>query len=384
MYVGLGAVARARAADDTTPFLVGGWFHDATLHVCSGGIGPVPVLLGGCDTTVGADAPRMEFPGPQGRMYWGDVTLPRSAPPSIVRVHTHDARARDCPVGQRAACRLVLVVDDVVWSGDDVTRTAPRSVPEAVSLLGGVYLLSEFPLGPKSTLSVDRWLGVTAPPTACAAPWPRQTYAIHDDARLGLLAVFSDTASREAAQASLDPGVLPCGLDPRVSRPGAARFVAVENVLILVYDQDVADHLTTYIADPTVSQKYVPLPDASVDESFHLVDDVEALRLAGDVETLEVASGSDGNWNTWQEVAVRRAAANALTYQIEDGQAVAAPDLPAATWEMIHKSGTPGSARRFVIHHRDSTDPALATEILVAFRLVHPDVDTWRIVLVAS
>src|SRR5262249_7887804 len=131
-------------------------------------------------------------------------------------------------------------------------------------------------------------------------------------------------------------------------------------------------------------ERFIPLPDPSFDESFHFVDDVEALRLSGDLETIPVIS-AEGEWVAdWTTDAVNRQAANALTYASEDGQPVDASNVPPAAWKVISKAGVPGTARRFVVHHPDSTDPALATEVLVAYEVKDPDLDSWYVMLVTA
>lgn len=234
-------------------------------------------------------------------------------------------------------------------------------------------------------LSVERRLALTPTPKPCESPWPSETFAIRSDPRFGVIAVFPDAASRTAAELALDPAAVPCGLDSRIARPGAGRFVSLDNVLVLVYSADVADHVAAALADPTHQGKFIPLPDAILDESLHYIDDAEALRLSGDLETLPVFSpGSSTAYGEFQTGALDRWSANALSYVVDDGQPADAANVPAAVWKLITSHGLPGTARRFVVHHPDSSDPALATEVLVAYELKHPDVDSWQVILVSG
>ena len=49
----------------------------------------------------------------------------------------------------------------------------------------------------------------------------------------------------------------------------------------------------------------------------------------------------------------------------------------------MHAS-VPGTARRFVVHHPASTDPALSIEVLVAYQELHPTIDNWTVIRVGG
>jgi hypothetical protein len=68
----------------------------------------------------------------------GDIDVPEG--PVILRVHDNDPRSAECAEAERALCEAAIVVDAVVWAGDEWTRTAPRTIEEVARLLddGGV------------------------------------------------------------------------------------------------------------------------------------------------------------------------------------------------------------------------------------------------------
>ena len=374
VFVGLAAAEHAARSADSTPFLVGGWMHDDSIHACSGGIAPIPKLLSGCETTVGPDAPPMTFAGSQGRLYWGAHRLDRTGSPAIVRVHTHDALANDCPAAQRAECDRTMAVEDVAWTGDAETATSPLSVAEAARL-STLTIILEIKASANETDSVQRNLALTPVPGVCGAVWPSQTYAIRGDPRFGLFAVFETEAERRQAEGQLDATRLDCGLDHRVARPAAGSFFDHANVLIQVFaGKEVTDRLTEAFGPPGGELRFVPFPEASLDESFRMVDDAEASRLAGDLETFRIREATDGGG--WSDPgpadAFKRLGANALAYEIDDSSPLAERDVSSKIWTYLQKVAVAGSARRFVVHHPASTDPALSTELFIAYRIAYP------------
>ena len=385
--IGLGAVVQALATSDATPFLVGGWFGDERAHTCSGGIGRDPSpLLSGCATVVGGDGPSgYTFPGPQGRMYWNGYDLPGTFGPSIVRVHTHDPRAAACRAEHRTECRSVLVVDGVLWTGDEWTTTSPLSVVTTVERLGFLHIQSSFPIGPQSSLAVERHLFTTPLPGACPSPWPHEVFELHGDPRFGVLAVFPDEAARAAAQAQFEPASPGCGEDPRVVRPGAAAWVGVQNVLVQVFGADAAAHAEASLNGPE-PDRYLPLPPAGLDESYRVVDDAEAARAAGFLSEQPVAVDRSSNdwYPRYQQATYRRFTAHALTYGIGEARAVTEADVDAATWAALMVAAVPGTPRLYAVDHPDSTDPALRTETIVAYEHAHPDIDTWGLIVLGT
>lgn len=382
--IGLAAVVDALATTDATQFLIGGWFDDG-ISVCSGGIGRDPSpLLSGCATVVGASSPwgGLSYPGPQGQMYWDGRRLPGDVGPSIVRVHTHDPRARDCWSQDRDECAAVLVVDDVVWAGDEWTRAGPMSVVEAARRLGGLNILTEISTGPQSSLSVQRHLFPTPVAGVCLGPWPHEVFELHGDPRFGVLAVFSDEPARVNAQAQLDPALPGCGDDSRVARSDDALWAGVANVLVKVYGNDVRSHVEATLSGPE-PDRYLPFPPASLDESYRFIDDAEAARAAGFLNGEPLTSDRSSNdwYAAYQHATYRRFAANALSYTIGVGVPVTKADVGSTIWTGLEQGAVPGTPRLYVVTHPNSTDPSLATERIIAFEKVRPDIDSWGLIV---
>jgi hypothetical protein len=383
VYVGLaGAVRAARSADDT-PFLVGGWFQDGFMKQCEA-IGPWPRLLSQCGSQIGADG-WTSFTGPQGRFFWpgaqgivegvvgSGLRLPNDVGPAIVRVHTHDAQAASCPEESnlRPRCQQVMVVDAVLWTGDEWTDASPLTVMNAATLVAGQGIRERITLHDKSILTVDRRVAITPPAAPCPWPWPHQTYVIREDPRFGALLVFPTEAARIAAQPALAGGDLSCVVDPRVVRPGPPRWLAFENLLLLVFDEAAADALTASLTGKAKPLDSIPFPPASLDEAYRVVDDAEARRAMGDFGGDAILYGersADDWYSHFQEDTYRRLEANALTYVIGPKRRIAVADIPPGDWAWIRTSAVASSLRLFVVDHPDSTDPALAREYVVAYR----------------
>jgi hypothetical protein len=386
VLTGLAAAIRAETSDDAEPFLVGGWYHDATVRTCSGGIGRDPTpLLAGCETIVGGSAPwAMAFPGPQGKMAWDGKTLPDGRGPSIVRVHTHDARAANCRTDTRASCEKVMVVEDVLWTGDAVTMARPLTVPRAIERLESLTIIKQVQMEPNSYLALQRDLFVTPAPADCRTTWPTQTYQVHGDPRFGPFAIYPDEASRHAAQQAIDPSRPGCGDDAAVVRPGPAQLVGAENVLAIVYADEIADALSAALNGTYDPGGHLPFPSDDLDEAYRVVWDAEAARAAGNLqhETLTADHSSDKWYASYVADVYRRFAANALTFTIAPAVEPTEPQLGEDVWLRLQRYAVAGTARLFVVQHPDSTDPKLREERVVSFRLRDPGMDTWSLLVV--
>lgn len=390
VYVGFGAVLHAQATSDAKPFLVGGWFGDGSLNTCSGGDinrDPSP-LLSGCGTVVGGNAPFGPYvwPGPQGQMDWNGHSLPNGQGPAIVRVHTHDPMATACRPDTRAACEAVLVVDAVLWTGDAWTHAAPLTLAEAVRRLGHVNIVEQLAQPPNGVLVVQRHLFVTPHPVPCSPPWPHELFDIHGDPRFALVAAFPDTASRQAAQAKLDPARTACQEDPRIVRPGAPAWVGQDNVLVLVYGGRAVTAATqAALASGFPPSEPLAFPATGLDESYRVVLDWEAARATDilEIATAPVEATGPG-YDGYVQDAYRRFTANALTFVIGRGLPATEANVGASLWSTLARAAVPGTARVFIVNHPASTDPALRQETLVAFRLRQPSVDSWSMLLASG
>lgn len=133
--------------------------------------------------------------------------------------HTRDARAKDCSVEARDICEAALVVEEIVWRGDDETKASPLGPGAALDRLLALPVAGDrtLPNGDTVVIRADLF----AVPHACSDPWPSTVFRIYGDTRVGVLALFSDTATRIAFQESWKPGDGESCLRSGVKRPGS-------------------------------------------------------------------------------------------------------------------------------------------------------------------
>ncbi len=141
VLVGSEASRRVGVSVDARPFLVGGWLDDAKAACPVGAVpsGPEFLQTGLCgiwpalDPGPASDAndPSILWP-----IFLAGFSPPEPVPPArsgtpevavVLRVHTHDHTALECPVTERAECGLAVVVDSVEW-----TSLAPEPSSSAV------------------------------------------------------------------------------------------------------------------------------------------------------------------------------------------------------------------------------------------------------------
>ncbi len=169
-------------------FLVGGWSsgrgHESCITPPPSSHSATPVCHY-VDTSVTLSDSPMGAPGAD----MGYVDVARG--PVVVRVH--NSPTADCPPGARCGVPLtVLGVEEVVWSGDDVTRTAPLRVDDVVeSIRPRVPDLSvEVPLGTDGTLNRG----------TCDPGFPAGTWLARGTPRIGYVLVFPTVAARQAVE----------------------------------------------------------------------------------------------------------------------------------------------------------------------------------------
>ena len=133
------ALARRETAADATTFLTGAWlnipvgaFSCPAAHADPSAPSTTWLENLGCDfryvsTDAGSPA-SAQFGVTTFRFYKGQLTTG----PAIMRVHVHDSRASQCGY-QKAICDRMIVVDDIVWSGDVVTDPHPLSVADVMA-----------------------------------------------------------------------------------------------------------------------------------------------------------------------------------------------------------------------------------------------------------
>ena len=176
------AVGLAEAAVDDRPFLIGGWLWIDPVISCPMIPGDQPLLASRCPSARLDDTPL----GKDGFVPVLDGTSVASGP-VVLRVHARDRRATRCPVGDRRECATSLVVEEVVWSGDDRTTTKPLSVFHVLNRLRNE--IPDLTLEPLD----DRAM------TDCDPGLPSQAWWASDH-RLGYVLVFPSVEAREAAQ----------------------------------------------------------------------------------------------------------------------------------------------------------------------------------------
>lgn len=233
----LAAIQGPRAGTGGRSFLLGGWSPDPFTRACPavrsdqamyalapacGGwpIGETPQLFGVEPTTVDA------------------ILMGRTVPagPVVLRVHDRDPAAAACPADLQARCETAVVVDAVIWNGDELTASAPLRADQAMTrLLGPVpalHVLSRTPAPAGENLPL---LG-----SDCNPGWPVQTWQA-DGVVVGSILVFPTVAARAAAE----PNFLAGGYRGATSAGasclltvdsfGLSDWVGGANVLVQVY-----------------------------------------------------------------------------------------------------------------------------------------------------
>jgi len=249
-------------------------------------------------------------------MYWNGHHLPGGLGPSIVKVHTHDPRSAACLADNLATCQAILVVDDVVWTGDAWTNATPMSVAQAARRLAAFTISTNVPMAPSGTLVVQRHVFMTPRAEACPGPWPHEVFELHGDPQVGLVAIFPDEAARSKAQETLNPAAPGCATDPRIIRPAAASWVGTQNILVLVYGADVGSALQAALVGTGWNPTFVaPFPPTGLDESYRVVNDAEAARENGTFNADHSLSNGavDEAYQNYVQETYRRFTANALS-----------------------------------------------------------------------
>ena len=138
------ALARRQTATTDTPFLVGVWLEiPLGPHFCPADPGPDPsapdswISRGGCQfnyVSGDAGAPASRQNGVTTFRFYEGVL---ATGPAIMRVHVRDSRADQCGP-QKATCFDMIVVDDILWTGDAYTDPQPFSRADVVAAVRSV------------------------------------------------------------------------------------------------------------------------------------------------------------------------------------------------------------------------------------------------------
>lgn len=382
--IGLESRQRIANATDDGSFLVAGWFDWHVSNMCTGGIGPSdpnPLGARGCSDH--------EIDGVPGRLYFGDLAMPQVDGPIVIRVHTHDPAAETC--WNPAACRQMVVVEEVVWSGDSTTVSAPIGPGEAISRLLSVAFADNRPQGDKTIYYVDE--DIFTQPIACPAPWPTLLFAVHGEPRLGLLAVFPDGVSRASFQAAVDPSAAGSCLADAFDRPiGPARWIGRDNLLVLAFGDDAtiaAIDASFGLPIGDSRKKTIALPGAGLDLSRETLIDYLTARQLGETDH---AAGSrlimlqpDDRidvYGSWEADSLRRNAANALegTLTLVSADPTEA-DLGAELWRKVTSATNLWLYR---VDYPSATDSALASETFLVIQDAKSTFKDWQLLRVAG
>lgn len=238
---GKAALAHAAAVVDDTPFLVTGWVtYEPGVRYC-------PLQPAG-DTSWLDDCVQAQLAnvaGSVGRTLSKAITFHfaldgLATGPVVVSVRVHDPRAGECGAAA-AACDRLMVVQQVVWAGDEATAPHPLSAAAVADVVRSLQPLAQItPFGP----------GV--PATGCGNDLDAATeYAISEPKRVRPIRPYvtrieiepSIAARHRAldvaagARAALRPSAVVCtsfSRTPTRSWSEEYHWLAVANVVLLV------------------------------------------------------------------------------------------------------------------------------------------------------
>lgn len=130
------SIERLGPVDDRS-FLLGGWSFgfQGFVYSCPIIIGtPPPFGPPRCGSQWIADTPTF---GAEPRVTLQNWSADIPAGPVVLRAHRYDERAATCSAEMRNACNELAVIEEVVWTGDEVTAASPLSALQAFNRLIG-------------------------------------------------------------------------------------------------------------------------------------------------------------------------------------------------------------------------------------------------------
>jgi hypothetical protein len=239
---GSAALAKAGAAADRTPFLVGGWVtYLPGVRFCTIQLAGDTSWLHDCVKAGFSDRAGANDQALTAAMTFRFVLQGLSTGPVVAVVEVHDPRAVACGIAA-VACDRLMVVQRLVWTGDAATDPRPLSAQAVQGALRTVQPGAELvPYGPTSSIS-DCGEGLAA----------ARVYPVSTDSALvpavTLVEIEPSPTSRAlalslepGAAASLTPAALDCTViatTPKSSQATEYRWLAVENVGLLVRTHD--------------------------------------------------------------------------------------------------------------------------------------------------
>jgi len=228
-------IDRLGPSDDRS-FLLGGWLFDYDGLVLSCAIEIDPVRFGPrCMSPYVSESPMTDLSGRVVVEGWGQRT---GGGPVVLRVHRHDPVAATCMPERREACELTAVIEQVVWSGDEVTAAAPITATQAIQRLlaadptlieGDLTAIPPPPAEPTPTPAANE----RRPFGGCPPQFPRLAWWVSGGA-IGTVLVFPTTAAREAVDQDFHASGWRGANGCVVIADGlfANEWVAVDNVMV--------------------------------------------------------------------------------------------------------------------------------------------------------
>ncbi len=231
-------IDRLGPSDDGS-FLLGGWLFDYDGLVLACTLQIDPVLFGPrCMSPYVSEAPLTDLGSRVVVEGWRQRT---GGGPVVLQVHRHDPIAATCMPVRREACEATAVIEQVVWSGDDVTDAAPITAIEAIRRIlgadptmieGDLEALSPLLNWPSpSTGSAER------PPSIlqCPPQYPRLSWSV-SGAGIAAILVFPTNEAREVVDQDFLAGGWrgANGCEAMIDSLYAIDWVAVDNVMVAV------------------------------------------------------------------------------------------------------------------------------------------------------
>jgi hypothetical protein len=204
------------------PFLLGGWHGQDRWFGC-GRVGETHPLLDDCSPEWIGDAPARRGP-----ILMQARALPEG--PVILRVHTNDVRSATCP--ERVRCAERLVVDELLWAGDAVTKSTPLQIGDVATAMD-----ANLDIGVEA-IEMDR---------TCLRPMPPVIWRATGTSRIGLILVYPTVEAREEAERH-PPFISGCnGADVLIY---VAPYAVVDNVIVYTkIDESTSDIERRALAD---------------------------------------------------------------------------------------------------------------------------------------
>lgn len=367
VLVGLDVDIAAASARDASSFLIGIWVR-AIVPNCAGSPNQdLAELVPRCGSRVAA-------PPGFGQSAYVDadgIISPESSGPMVLRVHTRDARAAHCRAENQVICEHTIVAEAIVWTAALLPR--PITQESAIERVSRIRIGEERVTG-DMTFTVLRDLFAVASGQCGSIP-AVDTFSLFGDARLGLMAVFQDSAARGDAQRSLNASDVAAACLPDASSRSALgpwSWVAADNVLVLVAGAtaDLKTQVAVALSGEvtTVGPLQSP-PDKSIDESLSFVLGFASARRTGQLQVAFDLTDGSVDPATFRASAWRASAFAAMDFSVAiDPVAIA----PTTTW--------PDGGKGFTIDHPGSN----VRERISVFRSDSSNRSYWQLVVPAS